>query len=421
MHKLVEKIFGWCYPLLKKLDFGETISAYLSLAVNIFILSVLSYIIYLVFRFVLVRTMIIVAKKTKTKFDDLLVSNKTAKYIAHLIPLLFIYKCVPIILENFVYWESIFGKLIGIYIVLLSLWIIKTIFNALRDHLKLNPRYSDKPIDSYIQVIMIVLWVFAFIFVVSKIFDIRTSTMLGTFGAISAIIILIFRDTILGFVASVQVSLNDMVRIGDWITFDKFGADGDVIEINLATVKVRNFDNTTTTIPTYSMISDSFRNWRGMLDSDGRRIKRHILIKVNSIRFLDENELQELKKIQLVSDYIDLRQTEIDKYNKTHQVDKSVLINGRNMTNFGLFRKYITQYLSQYPGLNKDMILLCRQLQPTPQGVPLEIYTFSNDKRFENYEYIMSDIFDHIFASIRFFDLEIYEMPSGKNDFVGID
>lgn len=418
MHKLVEKLFSWCYPLLKKLDLGETISSYLSLAINIFILSVLAYVIYLIFSYILVRTMIILARKTKTKFDDLLVSNSTAKYTAHLIPLLFIYKSVPIILENFVYWESIFGKLVEIYIVLLSLWIIKTIFNALRDHLKQNPRYSDKPIDSYIQVIMIVLWIFAFIFVVSKIFDVKTGTMLGTFGAVSAIIILIFRDTILGFVASVQVSLNDMVRIGDWITFDKFGADGDVIEINLATVKVRNFDNTTTTIPTYSMISDSFRNWRGMLNSDGRRIKRHILIKASSIRFLDVNELQNLKKIQLISNYINLRQTEIDKFNKTHQVDKSVLINGRNMTNFGVFRKYITQYLSQYPGLNKDMILLCRQLQPTPQGVPLEIYTFSNDKRFENYEYIMADIFDHVFASIRYFDLEIYEMPSGKNDFV---
>ena len=418
MHKLVEKLFTWCYPLLKKLDLGETISSYLSLAINIFILSVFAYVIYLIFSYILVRTIIIVARKTKTKFDDLLVSNNTAKYIAHLIPLLFIYKSVPIILENFVYWESIFGKLVEIYIVLLSLWIIKTIFHALRDHLKQNPRYSDKPIDSYIQVIMIVLWLYAFIFVVSKIFDVKTGTMLGTFGAVSAIIILIFRDTILGFVASVQVSLNDMVRIGDWITFDKFGADGDVIEINLATVKVRNFDNTTTTIPTYSMISDSFRNWRGMLNSDGRRIKRHILIKASSIRFLDVNELQYLTKIQLISNYINLRQTEIDKFNKTHQVDKSVLINGRNMTNFGLFRKYITQYLSQYPGLNKDMILLCRQLQPTPHGVPLEIYTFSNDKRFENYEYIMADIFDHVFASISYFDLEIYEMPSGKNDFV---
>jgi miniconductance mechanosensitive channel len=418
MYKIIEKVFGWSYPLFKKWDFGETFSSYLSLLLNILILSILAYSIFLVFRLVLVRAMIFVAKKTKTKFDDLLVSNKTAKYIAHLIPLLFIYKSVPIILENFVYWESIFGKLVGIYIVLLTLWIIKTIFNALKDYLKQNPSYSDKPIDSYIQVIMIVLWVFGFVIIVSKIFDISTGKMLGTFGAISAIIILIFRDTILGFVASVQVSLNDMVRIGDWITFDKFGADGDVIEINLATVKVRNFDNTTTTIPTYSMISDSFRNWRGMLNSDGRRIKRHILIKANSIRFLKDNELNELKKIHLVSAYIEKRQIEIEKFNTSHQVDKSLLINGRNMTNFGLFRKYITQYLSQYPGLNKNMILLCRQLQPTSQGIPLEIYAFSNDKRFENYEFIMADIFDHIFASIPYFSLEIYEMPSGKIDFV---
>lgn len=418
MHKMVEKIFGWSYPMFQKWDFGETLSAYLSLVINIVVLTVLAYFIFAVFRYVLVRALIITARRTKTRFDDLLVSNKTAKYISHLIPLLFVYKSMPIILKNFVYWEDIFGKLIAIYIVLLSLWIIKTILHAFRDHLKTNPSFSDKPIDSYIQVIMIVLWIFGFIVIVSKIFDISTNAMLGTFGAVSAIIILIFRDTILGFVASVQVSLNDMVRIGDWITFDKFGADGDVIEINLATVKVRNFDNTTTTIPTYSLISDSFRNWRGMLDSKGRRIKRHILIKAQSIRFLKESELEELKRIQLITKYIDSRQSEINKFNASHDIDKSLLINGRNMTNFGLFRKYITQYLSQYPGLNKDMILLCRQLQPTPQGIPLEIYTFSNDKRFENYEYIMADIFDHIFASITYFDLEIYEMPSGKTDFV---
>jgi len=404
--------------MFQKWGFGETLSAYLSLVINIAVLTVLAYFIFTIFRYVLVRALIITARRTKTRFDDLLVSNKTAKYISHLIPLLFVYKSMPIILKNFVYWEDIFGKLIAIYIVLLSLWIIKTILHAFRDHLKTNPSFSDKPIDSYIQVIMIVLWIFGFIVIVSKIFDISTNAMLGTFGAVSAIIILIFRDTILGFVASVQVSLNDMVRIGDWITFDKFGADGDVIEINLATVKVRNFDNTTTTIPTYSLISDSFRNWRGMLDSKGRRIKRHILIKAQSIRFLKESELEELKRIQLITKYIDTRQSEINKFNASHDIDKSLLINGRNMTNFGLFRKYITQYLSQYPGLNKDMILLCRQLQPTPQGIPLEIYTFSNDKRFENYEYIMADIFDHIFASITYFDLEIYEMPSGKIDFV---
>lgn len=412
MIKIIESIFSWCNYLLLKIGFNPSIASYVSVLVNSILLSALAYSIYLVFRIVLVTAMVFIARKTKTKFDDLLVSNKTAKYIAHLIPLLFIYKSVPIILNEFVYWETVFGKLVGVYIVLLVLWIIRTIFNAIRDYLKQDPKFSDKPIDSYIQVIMIVLWIFGTIIIVSEIFDIDTKNLLAILGAISAVIILIFRDTILGFVASVQVSLNDMVRIGDWITFDKFGADGDVTEINLATVKVRNFDNTTTTIPTYSMISDSFRNWRGMLNSDGRRIKRYVLIKASSIRFMKDQEIENLKRIQLLTSYIQHRQDEIAKYNTTHNVDKTIAINGRNMTNFGLFRKYITQYLQNHPGLNKDMILLCRQLQPTQNGIPLEIYAFSNDKKFENYEYIMSDIFDHIFASIKYFDLEIYEMSN---------
>jgi miniconductance mechanosensitive channel len=412
MIKIIETIFGWCNTLLLKIGFNSSIASYVSIAINTVLLCALAYSIYIVFRMILVTAMIFIARKTKTKFDDLLVSNKTAKYIAHLIPLLFIYKSVPIILKEFVYWETVFGKLVGVYIVLLILWIIRTIFNAIRDYLKQDHKFSDKPIDSYIQVIMIVLWIFGIIIIVSEIFDIDTKNLLAILGTVSAVIILIFRDTILGFVASVQVSLNDMVRIGDWITFDKFGADGDVTEINLATVKVRNFDNTTTTIPTYSMISDSFRNWRGMLDSDGRRIKRYVLIKASSIRFMKDQEIENLKRIQLLTSYIQHRQDEITKYNSNHNVDKTIAINGRNMTNFGLFRKYITQYLHNHPGLNKDMILLCRQLQPTQNGIPLEIYAFSNDKKFENYEYIMADIFDHIFASIKYFDLEIYEMSN---------
>lgn len=416
MYKLIEKIFNFLYPIFRKWGLGSSFASYLSLLINIVMLCVLAYAIYVVFRLVLVTIMAVIAQKTKTKFDDLLVSNKTAKYIAHLIPLLFIYKSVPIILERYEYWEGVFGKLVGIYIVLLVLWIIRTIFNALRDYLKLKPRYSDKPIDSFIQVIMIVLWAVGITVIISKLFDIDQKELLTILGAVSAVIILIFRDTILGFVSSVQVSINDMVRIGDWITMDKFGADGDVIEINLATVKVRNFDNTTTTIPTYSLSSDSFQNWRGMLNSDGRRIKRHILIKTSSIRFLEEAELSDLKKIHLISDYIDTRKLEIDEYNSSHKIDKSIAINGRNLTNLGLFRKYITEYLFNYPGLNKDMLMLCRQLQSTSHGVPLEVYAFSHDKRFENYEYIMSDIFDHIIASVKYFDLEIFETVS-ENDF----
>lgn len=409
MYKYIEKIFTFLYPIFRKWGLGSSTASYLSLVLNILILCVMAYVIYVIFRLVLVTIMAVIAQKTKTKFDDLLVTNKTAKYIAHLIPLLFIYKSVPIILDRFVYWETFFGKLVGIYIIILVLWIIRTIFNALRDYLKLKPRYSDKPIDSFIQVIMIMLWVIGITLIISKLFEIDQKELLTILGAVSAVIILIFRDTILGFVSSVQVSINDMVRIGDWITMDKFGADGDVIEINLATVKVRNFDNTTTTIPTYSLSSDSFQNWRGMLNSDGRRIKRHILIKTSSIRFLKEAELDNLKKIHLISDYLDNRKVEIDEYNAANKIDKSLAINGRNMTNLGLFRKYITEYLLNYPELNKDMLMLCRQLQSTSHGVPLEVYAFSHDKRFENYEYIMSDIFDHIIASVGYFDLEIFE------------
>jgi miniconductance mechanosensitive channel len=412
MDKLIHTIFSFLYPVFRDWGISRSMSTYLSLFFNTILLCFLAYGIYVVFRFILVTIMAIVAQRTNTKFDDLLVSNKTAKYIAYLFPLFFVFKSVPVILDKFEYWESIFGKTVGIYIVLLILWIIRTIFNSLRDYLKMIPRYSDKPIDSFIQVIMIVLWMFGIALIISKLFDIDQKELLTILGAVSAVIILVFRDTILGFVASVQVAINDMVRIGDWITMDRYGADGDVIEINLATVKVRNFDNTTTTIPTYSLSSDSFQNWRGMLNSDGRRIKRHIIIKASSIRFLEDHELEDLKKINLLSAYIDTRKTEIDNYNLGHKIDKSLAINGRNLTNLGLFRKYITQYLHQYPGLNQDMLMLCRQLQPTPYGVPLEIYAFSKDKRFENYEYIQADIFDHIIASISYFDLEIFVMPS---------
>lgn len=404
------KLFNWAYEILKHFDCNETIAVYTNLLVNIAVLILVSYILDYIFKKIFIIILAIFAAKTKSSFDDFLVANKTAKYVAHLVPLLFIYKTVPIILHDFTYWEGIFEKGVKIYIIILSLWITRSVFNALKDFLKEQPRFSDKPIDSYIQVIMIVLWIFGITSFIMILFDTDVKTLFTTFGAISALIILIFKDTILGFVASIQVSVNDMVRIGDWITSEKFGADGDVIEINLATVKVRNFDNTTTTIPTYSLITDSFKNWRGMLKSDGRRIKRHVLIKANSVRFIETHELEKFKKIQHLSHYIEHRQSDIDKFNQNNNVDKSIIVNGRNLTNLGLFRKYINQYLQSHPGINKDMMLMVRHLQPTEKGIPLEIYCFSKDKIWENYEHIMADIFDHIIASIKYFDLEIFEL-----------
>lgn len=414
---MIEKIFNWTYKLLKGWGYSETVSSYVNVAVNFVLLAISVYIIHYIFKKILIEVFSSVAERTKTQFDDLLVTNKTTKYIAYLIPLLFVNVTVPIILKDFAYWEGFFRKGLEIYIVFLVLWIIRSILNAVKDYLKRLPDFNDKPIDSYIQVFMIVLWIFGITTIVMILFETSFIKLFATFGAISAIVILIFKDTILGFVASIQVSVNDLVRIGDWVTFEKFGADGDVIEINLATVKVRNFDNTTTTIPTYSLISDSFRNWRGMQNSGGRRIKRYILIKANSVRFLHNDELEGLKKIQLVSSYIEHRQQDIEKYNINNNIDKSLTINGRNMTNLGLFRKYINQYLSNHPGINKDMTMMCRHLQPTEKGIPIEIYAFSNDKRWINYEYIMADIFDHIIAAVPYFDLEIYELPSEKGVF----
>jgi miniconductance mechanosensitive channel len=408
------KVFDLIEPFLKKLDFGADFTLYGNLFVNLLVLMVLAYAIDYLAKKILIIGLAIVATYTKSTFDDFLVANKTAKYIAHLVPLYFISIKIPIVLDDFVYWENLFGKSVKIFIIILSLFIVRSVFNSLKDYLKTLPKYNDKPIDSYIQVIMIVLWIYALLSIILLLFDTKKSSLLTAFGSISALIILVFRDTILGFVASIQVTVNDMVRIGDWITVDKFGADGEVEEINLATVKVRNFDNTTSTIPTYSLISDSFRNWRGMINSDGRRIKRHILIKGATVRFVTNQELESFKRIQFVSNYIDKKKLDIDKFNMVNNIDKSLNVNGRNMTNLGLFRKYIQKYIETHPGINKDMHLLVRHLQPTEKGIPLEIYCFSKDKKWENYEYIMADIFDHIIASVPYFDLELFEVQHVK-------
>ena len=195
----------------------------------------------------------------------------------------------------------------------------------------------------------------------------------------------------------------------------KYGADGDVIEINLSTVKVQNFDKTITTIPTYALISDSFKNWRGMENSDGRRIKRALNIKLDSISYLSKDEVDTLKKIDLISSYLETRQSDIETYNIKHNVDKDLLLNGRNLTNIGVFRKYIETYIENHSGTNKEMMIMVRQLAPGTQGIPLEIYAFSSDKRWKNYEYIMADIFDHIIAAVPYFNLEIFELPSNSS------
>ncbi|MCB0400382.1 MAG: mechanosensitive ion channel [Winogradskyella sp.] len=406
----------YIYDLLIERGASETTAQYLNMLALLVGLLIIAFIIDYITKRILWKFSSGIAKRTKTNFDDILISNKLPRNVAHIIPLIILIEFVPDVFSDFPYFENIIENTLKVIAILLTLRIIRSFFNSIKDYLKTLPRYKDKPIDSYIQVFMIFAWILGIFAIFSILTGVTFLKFAISLGTASAVILLIFKDTILGFVASIQVSINDMVRIGDWITFEKYGADGDVVEINLATVKVQNWDKTITTIPTYALISDSFKNWRGMMNSGGRRIKRSVIIKTSTIKFLTDSDIERFKKIELIKDYIEQRSKEIKKYNSEKGVDKSILINGRNLTNFGVFRKYLQTYMDNHSAINKEMTLMVRQLEPTPQGIPMEIYAFSSDIRWQNYEYIIGDIFDHVLASVKYFDLEIYELAVAKTN-----
>lgn len=400
------------HEYLVKTGMNDSLAAYLNLFLLLLavliLVGLLDFLIWKVLRLLSVR----VARKSKTNFDNFLVANKVPRFIAHIIPLVVFVEFIPVIFVDFPYAREIAVKLLKISGIILTLIIVKNIFKSVNHYLKTVPRFKDKPMDSYLQVFMIVAWAIGFLTVFAVLTNTTVWNFLTALGAASAVILLIFKDSILGLVASIQVSINDMVRIGDWVTFEKFGADGNIVEITLATVKVQNFDKTITTIPTYALISDSFKNWRGMEASGGRRIKRSIIITQKSVRFLTDEDIASLKKVQLIAPYLESQGQKIDTYNQQNGIDKELPLNGRNLTNIGVFRKYAETYLNNHSAINKKMTLMVRQLSPTPQGIPLEIYAFSADKRWVNYEYITADIFDHLMAAIGYFDLEIFELPN---------
>ena len=403
------------YDYLLKTGMSDSLASYLNLGIVLVAALILAWfldlIIWRVLRYISLRF----ARKSKTNFDNFLVINKVPRYVAHIISLLILFEFIPFAFFHFDYAGQLALKLLQILFVVLTILIVKSLFTSTNDYLKTKPRFRDKPMDSYIQVFMIFAWFIGILTIFAIITDVLIWKFFTALGAGSAVILLIFKDSILGLVASIQVSINDMVRIGDWITFEKFGADGDVIEITLATVKVQNFDKTITTIPTYSLISDSFKNWRGMEVSGGRRIKRALIISQKSIRFLTDEDMESLEKIQLIQPYLINQNEQINSYNTTNKIDKNLAINGRNLTNIGVFRKYVNDYLQNHSAVNKGMTLMVRQLAPTAQGIPLEIYAFSADKRWENYEYIMADIFDHLLAALPYFNLEVFELPTSLN------
>ena len=403
----------YLYNHLNELLLSLKVSSYFADLISHSVLFVGLVLIILLVDYIIRKTILAtfskIAAKSKTNFDDIMVVNNVPRNVAHLIPFIIAYKFIPSLFFDNITLQDFSKKTILVIGIILTIIGVRSVLNSIKSYFKTLPYLKDKPVDSYIQVFMIFVWLTGIFAIVAIISGISFWEFIAGLGTVSAIIILVFRDTILGFVASIQVSINDMVRIGDWISFDKFGADGDVIEINLATVKVQNFDNTITTIPTYALISDSFKNWRGMDESNGRRIKRALNIRMESVKNLNQDEIIKLSKIQLISDYVIQRSDAINNFNQTNSIDKSLLINGRNLTNIGLFRKYMETYIEAHSAINKDLMVMVRQLQPTAYGLPIEIYAFSSDKRWQNYEYIIADIFDHMIASVPDFDLVISE------------
>jgi miniconductance mechanosensitive channel len=394
---------------LSKAGISVFVADWLSIILLVLGALIVIFVIDFIIRMIIKVVFLKIAQRTKSNLDDIMITHKVPRNIAHIVPLFVAYEIIPNIFFEHIEWQNSIKKIILVIGIIFSVWGLRSILGSVKTYFKSVERLKDKPIDSYVQVIMIFVWLTGLFATFAVISGISFWEFMAGLGTVSAVIILVFKDTILGFVASIQVSVNDMVRIGDWITFQKFGADGAVVEINLATVKVRNFDHTITTIPTYALISDSFKNWRGMTESDGRRIKRSLNIRMASIRHLNSEDLKELSKIELIRDYISEKSNDIGSYNSENQINKSLLINGRNLTNIGVFRKYIESYVEKHSAINKDLMIMARQLQPGDNGLPIEIYAFSNDKRWQNYEYIIADIFDHIIASSSAFDLEIYE------------
>lgn len=404
----------WIKNTLMNSGLSESIAEGVNLLVLLFVYLGLLYFIAYVLLKIFPKIIDSLSKSKRVKFLKYLENTRFIKNLAYLIPLLIISRLTPKVLTLYPSISKLFVLLLNIATVFVLLSLIGSLLKGLENHLRAKPKFKEKPLQSYTQVLTIFVWGIGLISLFNYIAGGDLIT-LSALGAASAILLLVFKDMILGFVASIQISVSDIVRIGDWIEFNKYGADGFVMNISLIAVTVENWDKTYTTIPTYSLVSDSFKNWRGIYDNQGRRIKRSIYIKQNSIRFLDADDLKRLKKIERVKNYIDHRQLDIDRHNEAINADKSIVVNGRNQTNIGVYKKYIDTYLKEQTSLNFDLLCLVRNMAPTEYGVPLEIYCFSKRTAFVEYEAIQGLIFDHITAAATHFDLEIFEAPSGRD------
>jgi len=396
-----------------KTGLSMTSSEHLAEGTILLLVALGSLSIYWILRNYLLRLIEHLTLKSINQWDDALMEAKVFHRVLQLIPV----TLSLLILEQMTPGLFVFLKRVLLaWIVITAARIIDGFFESISTIYHSKESDQRKPIRPFIQVLVIVDYLVASIMAIGILIDKSPWHLFGLLGGLTAVTMLVFKDTILGFVAGIQLGANDMIREGDWIEMPKYGADGDVIEVTVNTVKVQNWDKTISTIPTYALISDSFKNWRGMSESAGRRIKRSIFIDMTTVRFADEEMLKKIRKIEFLKEYVEKKQSEIEAENKKNKIDlSSTVVNGRRQTNLGIFRAYLERYLHNHPKINKDLTFLVRHLQPTSQGLPIEIYVFSSDKVWANYEAIQADIFDHILAALPEFELRVFQEPTGAD------
>jgi len=388
---------------------AENFAIILQTAIAVVIVIILAWLSDVISRKVLITIITKLVRKTKTHWDDILLERKVFNKISHFAPAIIINISAGMMSHEAT--GNFIQNATHVYMIILVVMLIDSFFSAANDIYNTLPVSKTRPIKGYIQIVKIFFYAMGGISIISIFISESPLKILTTMGAFAAVLILVFKDTILGFVASIQLSANKMVNIGDWISMPSKNADGTVTDISLNTVKVQNWDKTISTIPTYALVSESFNNWKGMEDSGGRRIKRHFNIDVKSIHFLDDEEIKMAEKVKLISSYIAEKKEEIKRANPENEIP----VNQKRLTNIGIFRKYIEAYLQNHPKIHNDMTFLVRQLQPSEKGLPIEIYVFSNDQEWANYEAIQSDIFDHILAIVPEFNLKIFQNPTGDD------
>lgn len=399
--------------LFERIGFSQERAVIVAKIAVLLIIFIISFLANLVAKRVIVRLIHGIVRKTRAVWDDIIMDRGVLTKLSHLAPALIVYFLIRIPFPENDVVIDIIQRLAIAYIIGIVALTLSSLLNAVLDIYNTYEVSKSRPIKGYIQVIKIAVIIIGLILMVTTILDKSPAGILGGIGALSAVLMLVFKDSILGLVASIQLSANNMVKIGDWIEMPKYEANGDVIEITLQSVKVRNWDKTITTIPIYALVNDSFKNWRGMQESGGRRIKRSVNIDMRSISFCNQEMIERFKRIGYLKEYLDRKLEDIEKYNREMQIQPDDMINGRRLTNIGTFRGYLISYLQRHPKIHKDMTFLVRQLPPGRDGLPIEIYVFSSDQAWADYEAIQADIFDHILAVLPIFGLRVYQEPSG--------